>query len=117
MRRLHSCTNKRTNPYRDRSFRFTTASTLTLRSADGCERHMYLSRDRGDVMRIISIVRIAIIVAGLATGAYAQQELTHTTTPANTNSIMSSIDLPGLTGNPLAIIVATPLGNTKLLNT
>ena len=25
--------------------------------------------------------------------------------------------MPGLTGNPLAIIVATPLGNTALLNT
>ena len=45
------------------------------------------------------------------------QELTLTTTAANTVSSKSSIDLPGLTNNPLAIIVATPTGNTELLNT
>ena len=44
------------------------------------------------------------------------QEFTLTTTNANTVSSKSSIDMPGLTGNPLAIIVATPVGDTELLN-
>ena len=48
---------------------------------------------------------------------YSQsQELNFTTTPANIISSKASIDLPGLTNNPLAIIVATPLGDTQLLN-
>ena len=46
----------------------------------------------------------------------AQQEFTLTTTPANITSSRALIDLPGLSGNTLAIIVATPLGNTKALN-
>lgn len=44
------------------------------------------------------------------------QEFTLTATAANTVSSKSSIDMPGLTGNPLAIIVATPVGNTAMLN-
>ena len=48
--------------------------------------------------------------------SYAQQEFTLTTSAANTISSKALIDLPGLSGNPLAIIVATPLGNTKTLN-
>jgi len=51
----------------------------------------------------------------LTTSSQAQ-ELTFTTTPANIISSKASIDLPGLTNNPLAIIVATPLGDTTLLN-
>lgn len=43
------------------------------------------------------------------------QEYTLTTTAANITSAKALIDLPGLTGNPDAIIVATPLGST--LNT
>jgi len=44
------------------------------------------------------------------------QEFILTTTPANTVSSKASVDMPGLTGNPLAIIVATPIGNTAMLN-
>ena len=57
------------------------------------------------------------IVLGLAVSVSHAQEFTLTTTNANTVSSRSSIDMPGLTGNPLAIIVATPIGNTQLLNT
>jgi hypothetical protein len=46
----------------------------------------------------------------------AQQEFTLTTSAANIISAKALIDLPGLTGNPDAIIVATPLGNTKASN-
>ena len=49
--------------------------------------------------------------------SHAQQEFTLTTTTANVISAKALIDLPGLTGNPLAIIVATPLGNTITANT
>jgi hypothetical protein len=44
------------------------------------------------------------------------QELTLTTTSANVISSKASIDMPGLSGNPLAIIVATPLGDTEQRN-
>jgi hypothetical protein len=44
------------------------------------------------------------------------QEFTLTTSAANIISAKALIDLPGLTGNPNAIIVATPLGNTKTAN-
>jgi hypothetical protein len=44
------------------------------------------------------------------------QEYTLTTTAANVIASKALIDLPGLTGNINAIIVATPLGNTKSLN-
>jgi len=64
-------------------------------------------------------LRIALcLVVALVTAAKAfSQELTVTATNANTVSSKTLIDLPGLTGNPLAIIVATPVGNTALLNT
>jgi microsomal dipeptidase-like Zn-dependent dipeptidase len=44
------------------------------------------------------------------------QEFTVTTTAANITSSRASIDIPGLTGNPFAIIVATPLGDTETYN-
>lgn len=44
------------------------------------------------------------------------QEFVLTTSPANNSGQKASIDLPGLTGNPLAIIVATPIEDTELLN-
>jgi hypothetical protein len=44
------------------------------------------------------------------------QEFTLTTTTANITSAKALIDLPGLSGNTVAIIIATPLGNTKALN-
>ena len=49
-------------------------------------------------------------------GSYAQQEFTLTTSAANIISAKALIDLPGLTGDTAAIIVATPLGNTKASN-
>lgn len=45
------------------------------------------------------------------------QEVSHKTTAKNTMSSKSTIDAPGLEGNPLAIIVATPTGDTERLNT
>lgn len=54
--------------------------------------------------------------AGVFINSYAQQENPLTTTPANINSSSVLIDLPGLTGKPDAIIIATPLGNTKTMN-
>lgn len=48
--------------------------------------------------------------------SYAQQEFTLNTTPANLYATKALIDLPGLTGNPDAIIIAIPLGNTKTAN-
>ena len=47
--------------------------------------------------------------------SYAQ-EFTLTTTNANIISSKVPIDFPGLSGNSHGIIVATPLGNTKILN-
>lgn len=64
--------------------------------------------------------KIAVVLFMLFTvsaiNASAQQEFTFTVTPANFGGIKASIDMPGLSGNPLAIIVATPLGDTELLN-
>lgn len=57
-----------------------------------------------------------LLILGISTVVISAQELTLTTTAANTVSSKSSIDMPGLTGNPLAIIVATPIGNTAQLN-
>jgi hypothetical protein len=52
----------------------------------------------------------------MAFTSYAQQEYTLTTSAANITSAKALIDLPGLSGNTNAIIIATPLGNTKTLN-
>lgn len=49
--------------------------------------------------------------------SHAQQELTLNTVPANITSSQALINLPELNGNPGAIIVATPQGNTATLNT
>lgn len=64
----------------------------------------------------LKIIPGFFIFVGLAVSSSHAQEFTLTTTSANTVSSKSSIDLPGLTGNPLAIIVATPLGDTQTLN-
>ncbi len=50
------------------------------------------------------------------TNSFAQQEFTLTTSAANVISSKALIDMPGLTGNPEAIIIATPLGETKTMN-
>jgi hypothetical protein len=57
----------------------------------------------------------AIFIVMAFTG-YAQQEYTLTTSAANISSAKALIDLPGLSGNTNAIIIATPQGNTKTLN-
>jgi len=62
--------------------------------------------------RLLALFLLSIVTAV----SVVAQEFTLTTTSANTVSSKSSIDMPGLTGNPLAIIVATPVGNTELLN-
>ena len=63
-------------------------------------------------LRITLCLFIALVPASVLA-----QELTSTATSANTVSSKTLIDLPGLTGNPMAIIVATPVGNTAQLNT
>ncbi len=65
-------------------------------------------------MRSSKVVCVSLAFAFVA--IVRGQELTVTATAANTVSSKTSIDLPGLTGNPLAIIVATPVGDTALLN-
>lgn len=59
---------------------------------------------------------LPVLLLLTASGSYAQQEFTLTTSAANVISSKALIDLPGLSGNPDAIIVATPLGNTKSAN-
>lgn len=68
------------------------------------------------INRIVYIKFFAVALI-ICMSVYSQaQEFTLTTTPANIISSRALIDLPGLSGNTLAIIVATPLGNTKALN-
>jgi hypothetical protein len=57
----------------------------------------------------------ALLIA-IAISSHAQQEFTLTTSAANISSAKALIDLPGLSGNTNAIIIATPQGNTKTLN-
>lgn len=56
------------------------------------------------------------LLISLAINSHAQQEYTLNTTPANLYATKALIDLPGLTGNPDAIIIGIPLGNTKTAN-
>jgi hypothetical protein len=56
-----------------------------------------------------------ILIINISINSQAQ-EFILTTSAANIISAKALIDLPGLTGNPNAIIVATPLGNTKTAN-
>src|SRR6185437_6667881 len=72
-----------------------------------------ISTTEGRAMKLR--ITLCLIVVLLPATALAQ-ELTVTATNANTVSSKTSIDLPGLTGNPLAIIVATPVGITAQLN-
>ena len=68
-------------------------------------------------MKLRIIILGPIIAFCLGVPSRSAQEFKLTTTSANTVSSKSSVDMPGLTGNPLAIIVATPTGDTDLLNT
>ena len=58
---------------------------------------------------------LMMILALTVSASYAQ-EITVTTTKANTVSSKVFIELPGLANNPEAIIVATPVGDTQILN-
>jgi hypothetical protein len=59
---------------------------------------------------------LALFTGAFALTSYAQQEFILTTSAANTTSAQALINLPDLNGNPSAIIVAIPQGNTKTLN-
>lgn len=52
-----------------------------------------------------------------AVSSHAQQEFTLTTSPANITSAQALINLPELNGNPNAIILGIPQGNTATSNT
>jgi hypothetical protein len=60
---------------------------------------------------MLFLILSAILVANVL-----GQEFTLTTTAANTVASKSTIEMPGLAGNPNAIIIATPVGNTATLN-
>jgi len=57
-----------------------------------------------------------LIILVLTVSVNYAQEFTLITTKSNLVASKASIDLPGLSGNPQAIIVATPLGDTASLN-
>jgi hypothetical protein len=59
---------------------------------------------------------LTIVTGAIVLSSHAQQEFTFTTSAANITSAQALINLPNLNGNPSAIIVATPQGNTKTLN-
>ena len=59
---------------------------------------------------------VLLIVLSLTAADSFAQEITLTTTTANTVASKTVIDLPALANNPQAIIVATPLGNTATIN-
>ncbi len=61
-------------------------------------------------------ILVCVFVAAIAAVNVRAQEFTFTTTAANTVASKSTIDMPGLAGNPNASIVATPTGNTATLN-
>ena len=67
-------------------------------------------------MKAHKIILGAFFFLALTAFSTFGQEFTLTTTNANIISSRASIDMPGLNGNPLAIIVATPLGDTQSLN-
>jgi hypothetical protein len=57
-----------------------------------------------------------LILSSISVSQALGQEFTLTTTAANTVASKATIEMPGLAGNPGAIIVATPSGNTATLN-
>ncbi len=67
------------------------------------------------VQRLKFVLLLAFNISAMC--SIAQQEYTLTTAPANTIASRALIDLPGLTGNPNAIILAIPLGSTQSMNT
>src|SRR5689334_18043477 len=59
------------------------------------------------------IVGIFIQIVLTASAAYAQRQITHTVTAQNKscNATCSVLDVPELNGNPIAIVLITPIGN------
>ncbi|HRH44666.1 MAG TPA: hypothetical protein PKY82_23720 [Pyrinomonadaceae bacterium] len=66
-------------------------------------------------MRATIFFALFILLFLVVSNNYAQ-ELTLTTTTANTTASKSIIEMAELNGNPNAIIIATPLGNTATIN-
>lgn len=62
-----------------------------------------------------ALLWVIVLIGSAAVSSFAQK-FTFTTSPANASGPRALIDMPGLTGNPLAIIVATPIGETEMLN-
>jgi hypothetical protein len=73
-------------------------------------------KTRRKMLKTPNIILGSFLFLTLSAFSTYAQEFTLTTTPANTVSSRASIDMPGLTGNPMAIIVATPIGGTETLN-
>lgn len=66
-------------------------------------------------MKTKIIVSVIVVLTWAVSNSRAQEFTLTTTTSANTASSMAKIEVPALTGNPQAIIVATPVGETKKL--
>ena len=62
------------------------------------------------------IVLLLLVVIGSSVTRSSAQDFTLTTSATNIVSSKASIDRPGIAGNPLAIIVATPIGDTAKNN-
>ena len=62
------------------------------------------------------ILGLFILISLTTINSFAQQEFTLNATPANIISSRVPIDNPDLNGNPQAIIIATPVGNTAVIN-
>jgi hypothetical protein len=67
-------------------------------------------------MKAKTICILLMMLVLTITANYAQQEFTLTTGAANITASKATIDLPGLAGNPNAIIVATPLDDPATSN-
>lgn len=64
----------------------------------------------------IRLSLVLFVVYILTTVNALAQEITLTTTAANVVASKATIEMPTLNGNPNAIIIATPIGNTATLN-
>lgn len=62
------------------------------------------------------IIGLIILTVLTSINSLAQQETTLTTTRENLTASKATIDMAGLVGNPQAIIIAAPIGETAKLN-
>lgn len=69
-----------------------------------------------DAPRNVGLRHTCFVWLLLLAGSALAQDTTFTTTKANLTASRASLDVPGLAGNPRAIIVATPLDDTEQLN-